>query len=71
MDQVFLRKLKAINKEPIRYLAPFIFTAVLGVSAALAVLAVSAVPTDAGMATGDRWRSGGVPCYVDDHESAA
>jgi hypothetical protein len=47
MDQVFLRKLKAINKEPIRYLAPFIFTAVLGVIAALAVLAVSAVPTDA------------------------
>src|SRR5215216_4374199 len=25
MDQSFLRKLKAINREPVRYLAPFIF----------------------------------------------
>lgn len=47
MDQVFLRKLKAINREPVRYLAPFIFTAVLGVIAALAVLVVAAVPSEA------------------------
>jgi hypothetical protein len=47
MDQVFLRKLKAINREPVRYLAPFIFTAVLGVVASLALLIFAAMPSDA------------------------
>jgi hypothetical protein len=47
MDQVFLRKLKAINREPVRYLAPFIFTAVIGVIASFAVLVAAAIPSAA------------------------
>ena len=47
MDQSFLRKLKAINREPVRYLAPFIFTAVIGVIASLTILVVAAIPPDA------------------------
>lgn len=38
LDQPFLRKLRAINKEPVRYLRPFLFTATLGVVASLACL---------------------------------
>jgi len=41
MDQPFLRKLAAINRTPIRYLAPFLFTAVLGVLAGLSLIALS------------------------------
>ncbi len=44
LDQSFLRKLRAINREPVRYLSPFLFTATLGVLAALFVLAVVALP---------------------------
>lgn len=44
MDQAFLRKLKAIGKEPIRYMAPFIFTVWLGLWAILLVLVVAALP---------------------------
>lgn len=42
MDQVFLRKLAAIGRQPTRYLAPFVFTASLGVCAALSSLALAA-----------------------------
>jgi hypothetical protein len=41
MDQPFLRKLAAINRAPIRYLAPFLFTAMLGVFASLALIGLS------------------------------
>ena len=41
MDQPFLRKLTAIKRRPVRYLAPFLFTAVLGVFAALSLIALS------------------------------
>lgn len=41
MDQPFLRKLAAINRSPIRYLAPFLFTAAIGVFASLSVIALS------------------------------
>jgi len=41
MDQSFLRKLAAIDRDPIRYLAPFLFTAVLGVLAALSLICLS------------------------------
>ena len=41
MDQPFLRKLTAIGRTPVRYLAPFLFTAVLGVFAALNLIVLS------------------------------
>jgi hypothetical protein len=41
MDQSFLRKLAAINRNPVRYLAPFLFTAVLGVFASLSLIVLS------------------------------
>jgi hypothetical protein len=41
MDQAFLRKLTAISRPPIRYLAPFLFTAMLGVFASLALISLS------------------------------
>jgi hypothetical protein len=44
LDQAFLRKLRAINREPVRYLAPFLFTATLGVFAALLLLVMVALP---------------------------
>lgn len=40
-DQSFLRKLRAIGRDPVRYLAPFLFTAVLGVVAMLGMLVLS------------------------------
>ncbi|MEV2242209.1 hypothetical protein [Micromonospora sp. NPDC049891] len=43
MDQAFLRKLRAIESEPVYYLAPFLFTAVLGVISMLALIVMSAV----------------------------
>ncbi len=39
MDQAFLRKLRRINREPVRYIRPFVFTAVLGIIAAILLLA--------------------------------
>jgi len=50
MDQPFLRKLAAINRQPVRYLAPFLFTAVLGVCASLSLVGLSVM-------------SASVPCY--------
>lgn len=44
LDQPFLRKLRAINKEPVRYMRPFLFTAVLGVMASLFLLVLVALP---------------------------
>lgn len=43
MDQAFLRKLRAIESDPVYYLAPFLFTAVLGVAAMLALIVMSAL----------------------------
>lgn len=43
MDQEFLRKLKAINSAPIRYLAPFIYSALLGIGAMVGLLGLSVV----------------------------
>jgi hypothetical protein len=44
LDQSFLRKLRAIQREPVRYIAPFLFTATLGVFAALLILVMVALP---------------------------
>lgn len=46
MDQPFLRKLAAIEREPTRYLAPFLFTAMLGVFASLALIGLSVMSND-------------------------
>jgi hypothetical protein len=43
MDQTFLRKLRAIEYEPVYFLAPFLFTAVLGVASMLLLIMLSAV----------------------------
>ncbi|MGA3537746.1 hypothetical protein ACK8GE_00345 [Micromonosporaceae bacterium DT194] len=47
MDQAFLRKLRAIESEPVYYLAPFLFTAVLGVISMFALIVMSAVSPEA------------------------
>ena len=44
LDQAFLRKLKRIDKEPVRYMAPFLFTATLGIAAAIFMLVLYALP---------------------------
>jgi hypothetical protein len=44
LDQTFLRKLRQINREPVRYLSPFLFTAVLGILAGLFLLVVRVLP---------------------------
>lgn len=41
MDQAFLRKLAAIERQPVRYLGPFLFTAALGVFAMIALIVLS------------------------------
>jgi hypothetical protein len=41
MDQSFLRKLKAINKDPIRYVAPLLATAGISVFAMLSLVVLS------------------------------
>lgn len=46
LNQPFLRKLKAINREPIRYVRPFLFTALLGIIASILTLAVAALPVN-------------------------
>lgn len=57
MDQAFLQRLAAISREPVRYLAPFIFTAVLGVFASLSLVllgltSTTALPAWRGIITG-------------------
>jgi len=42
-DQAFLRKLRAINRDPVRYVAPFLFTATLGIFAMLGLLCMAAM----------------------------
>lgn len=41
LDQSFLRKLRAIHRDPIDYLAPFLFTVVIGVFAMLGLLVLA------------------------------
>lgn len=41
LDQSFLRKLRAIKKDPVDYLTPFLFTTVIGVFALLSLLVLS------------------------------
>jgi hypothetical protein len=43
LDQSFLRKLRAINRDPVSYLTPFLFTSVIGVFALLGLLVLSTV----------------------------
>ncbi|MFI6457980.1 hypothetical protein ACIBF6_41310 [Streptosporangium amethystogenes] len=43
MDQSFLRKLRAIGRDPVYYLAPFLFTGVTGVIGMLTLLVLSAM----------------------------
>ncbi len=47
LDQSFLRKLRAIDKEPVRYFAPLLFTATLGVVAGFLLLALAVTPSTA------------------------
>lgn len=46
LDQEFLRKLTLIGREPVRYVAPLLFTVLLGVLAALAILGTAALPSE-------------------------
>jgi hypothetical protein len=43
MDQEFLRQIRAIGKNPVRYLSPLIFTAVTGIFSMLGLIALSAL----------------------------
>lgn len=47
LDQSFLRKLRAIKRQPTRYLAPLLFTTTLGVFASLSVLILAGSPRTA------------------------
>jgi hypothetical protein len=47
LDQSFLRKLRAIDRDPVTYLTPFIFTTVIGVLSLLALLVLSTVSAGA------------------------
>ena len=44
-DHTLLRKLRLMNREPVRLLAPFVFTAALGILAAIITLVLAAVRT--------------------------
>ena len=46
-DRAFLRKLPAIGRDPVSYLAPFLFTATIGVFAMLGLLVLAALPSAA------------------------
>lgn len=46
MDQPFLRKLRAINRDPVHYLAPFLFTGAIGVFGMLGLVVLSAASKD-------------------------
>lgn len=46
-DQTFLRKIRAIGRDPVYYLSPFLFTGILGVFASLALIVLSAIPDSA------------------------
>ncbi len=47
MDQELLRKLEAIERQPIRYITPFILTAAIGVFAAIGLVVLTLVPPTA------------------------
>lgn len=47
LDQSFLRKLRAISRDPVSYLTPFLFTAAIGVFALLGLLVLSAMSATA------------------------
>lgn len=51
MDQSFLRKLRAIGRDPVDYLSPFLFTTVTGVFALLLLLILSAMTPTANVAS--------------------
>jgi len=51
LDQSFLRKLRAIGRDPVEYLTPFIFTTAIGVFALLGLLVLSAMSPTANKAT--------------------
>jgi drug/metabolite transporter (DMT)-like permease len=44
LDQAFIRKLRAINREPVRYLEPFLFTATVGIIGSIATIVLTALP---------------------------
>ncbi len=46
MDQSFLRKMRRIDADPVRSFAPFLFTAVIGVFAAIFLLVLGVLPVD-------------------------
>jgi hypothetical protein len=43
LDQAFLRKLRAIGRDPVTYMTPFLFTTAIGVLALLGLLVLSTV----------------------------
>lgn len=47
LDQAFLRKLRVIGGDPVRHMAPFLFSAALGVIAGLILIALAFVPPTA------------------------
>ncbi|MCB1256387.1 MAG: hypothetical protein KDB26_04735 [Microthrixaceae bacterium] len=47
LDQSFLRKLRAIGRNPVDYLTPFLFTAAIGVFALLGLLVLAVLPATA------------------------
>lgn len=55
LDQAFLRKLKAIGREPVRFVEPFLFTAWLGIVSAFLLLLFVALPDSS-----PQWLSAGL-----------
>jgi hypothetical protein len=47
MNPSFLRKMRAISVDPVKYLAPFLLTGVVGTAAAIAAIVLSALPSGA------------------------
>ncbi|CDO31521.1 hypothetical protein [Mycolicibacterium porcinum] len=47
LDQAFLRKLRAIGRDPVTYMTPFLFTTAIGVFSLLGLLVLSTVPRTA------------------------
>ena len=50
MDQSFLRKLRVIDREPVRYVAPFLFTACISVFAMLGLIVLSTLSAKSNVA---------------------
>lgn len=53
LNPVFLRKMRAINEDPVHYLSPFLFTGLIGTAAALLSVVLSALPQSAPSAVFD------------------